>query len=97
MILSAEHIDYIKAFFSSRPVKKAYVFGSYSRDEADENSDLDILVELDHATPIGMKFFSYQDELEQILNKKVDLVTYESLSNYIKPFVDKDKVLIYER
>jgi len=97
MILSEEHIDYIKAFFSSRPVKKAYIFGSYSRDEADENSDLDILVELDHTTPIGMKFFSYQDELEQILNKKVDLVTYEGLSKYLKPFVDKDKVLIYER
>lgn len=82
-------------FFSGRPVKKAYVFGSYSRDEADENSD--ILVELDHTKPIGMKFFSYQDELERILEKKVDLVSYEGLSKYVKPFVDKDKVLIYER
>ncbi|SEA74319.1 hypothetical protein SAMN05443550_10532 [Pedobacter hartonius] len=44
-----------------------------------------------------MKFFSYQDELEQILQKKVDLVSYEGLSKYVKPFVDKDKVLIYER
>lgn len=97
MILSEQHIDYIKNFFSGRPVKKAYVFGSYSRNEADENSDIDILVELDHTTPIGMKFFSYQDELEQILNKKVDLVSYEGLSKYVKPFIDKDKVLIYER
>jgi predicted nucleotidyltransferase len=97
MILSEQHIDYIKNFFSDRPVKKAYVFGSYSRDEADEDSDIDILVELDHTKPIGMKFFSYQDELEQILKKKVDLVSYEGLSKYVKPFVDKDKVLIYER
>lgn len=97
MILSEQHIDYIKNFFSGRPVKKAYVFGSYSRDEADENSDIDILVELDHSKPIGMKFFSYKDELEQILQKKVDLVSDEGLSKYVKPFVDKDKVLIYER
>ena len=97
MLLSQQHIDYIKVFFSGRPVKKAYVFGSYSRDEADENSDIDILVELDHSKPIGMKFFSYQADLEQILNKKVDIVTYEGLSKYIKPFVDRDKVLIYER
>ena len=97
MILSEQHIDYIKNFFSGRPVKKAYVFGSYSRDEADENSDIDILVELDHTKPIGMKFFSYKDELEQILQKKVDLVSDEGLSKYVKPFVDKDKVLIYER
>ena len=97
MILSEQHIDYNKNFFSGRPVKKAYVFGSYSRNEADENSDIDILVELDHTKPIGLKFFSYQDELEQILKKKVDLVSYEGLSQYVKPFVDRDKVLIYER
>ncbi|WP_216849033.1 nucleotidyltransferase family protein [Pedobacter sp. L105] len=97
MTLSEQHIDYIKNFFSGRPVKKAYIFGSYSRDEADENSDIDILVELDHIRPIGMKFFSYKDELEQILQKKVDLVSDEGLSKYVKPFVDKVKVLIYER
>jgi len=97
MILSEQHIEYIKTFFSARPVKKAYVFGSYSRNEADADSDIDILVELDHTKPIGFKFFSYQEELEQILQKKVDLVSYDGLSEYIKPFVDKDKVLIYER
>ena len=97
MILSEQHIDYIKNFFSGRPVKKAYVFGSYSRDEADENSDIDILVKLDHTKPIGMKFFSYKDELEEILQKKVDLVGEEGLSKYVKPFVDKDKILICER
>jgi predicted nucleotidyltransferase len=78
-------------------VKKAYLFGSYSRNEADENSDIDILVELDHTTPIGMQFFTYGDELQTILKKKVDLVTYEGLSKYVKPYIDKEKVLIYER
>jgi predicted nucleotidyltransferase len=97
MNLSSQHIDKIRSFFSNRPVKKAYVFGSYSRDEADENSDIDILVELDHTTPIGMKFFTYKDELEQILKKKVDLVSYEGISKYIKPLIDKDTILIYER
>jgi predicted nucleotidyltransferase len=97
MNLSSQHIDNIRSFFSYRPVKKAYIFGSYSRDEADENSDIDILVELDHTTPVGIKFFSYQDELEQILKKKVDLVSYDGLSKYIKPLIDRDKILIYER
>ncbi|MDB5087326.1 MAG: nucleotidyltransferase [Mucilaginibacter sp.] len=97
MNLSSQHIDKIRSFFSNRPVKKAYIFGSYSRDEADQNSDIDILVELDHTTPIGMKFFTYKDELEQILKKKVDLVSYEGISKYIKPLIDKDKILIYER
>jgi len=97
MNLSSQHIDKIRSFFSCLPVKKAYLFGSYSRNEADENSDIDILVELDHTYPIGIKFFTYKDELEYILKKRVDLVSYEGLSKYIKPLVDSDKVLIYER
>lgn len=97
MTLSSQHIKTIREFFSGRPVKKTYMFGSYSRSEADENSDIDILVELDHTTPIGMQFFSYADDLQALLKKKVDVVSYEGLSKYVKPFVDNDKVLIYER
>jgi len=97
MKLSAGHIKKIKGFFSRLPVKKAYLIGSYSRDEADENSDIDILVELDHSTPIGMQFFTYGDELQNLLKKKVDIVSNEGLSKYVKPFIEKDKVLIYER
>jgi predicted nucleotidyltransferase len=44
-----------------------------------------------------MQFFTYRDELQTILKKKVDLVTYEGLSKYVKPYIDKEKVLIYER
>jgi len=97
MQLSAQHIKTIKHFFSGLPVKKAYLFGSYSRNEADENSDIDILVELDHSTPIGMRFFSYGDELQSLLKKKVDIVSDEGISKYVKPYIDKEKVLIYER
>ena len=97
MELSSQTIKTISHFFSGLPVKKAYLFGSYSRNDADEDSDIDILVELDHTTPIGLQFFTYGEELQDILKKKVDIVSYEGLSKYIKPFVDKDKVLIYER
>ena len=97
MNLSSQHISSINSFFSSIPVKKAYLFGSYSRNEANEDSDVDILVELDHSTPIGMKFLFYKDELERILKKKVDLVSSEGLSKYVKPYIDREKVLIYER
>jgi len=87
----------LQQFFAARPVKKAYLFGSSARDEAGKDSDIDILVELDHRNPIGMKFFSYQPDLEQLLKKKVDIVTSEGLSKYVRPFIDKDKILIYER
>ena len=97
MTLSSQHIKTIRQFFSGLPVKKAYLFGSYSRNEADENSDIDILVELDHSTPIGMRFFTYKDDLQHLLKKKVDIVSDEGISKYIKPIIDEEKVLIYER
>ena len=96
-MLSSNNINKLQHYFADRPVKKAYLFGSYSRNEATSNSDVDILVELDHRTPIGMKFFAYQIELEELLKMKVDLVSSEGLSKYVKPLVDKDKILIYER
>lgn len=97
MNLSIQTIIKLKEFFAGKPVKKAYLFGSYARHEADPGSDIDILVELDHSKPIGMSFFSYQEELEDLLKMKVDLVSNEGLSKYVKPTIDKEKVLIYER
>ena len=87
----------LQQFFAGIPVKKAYVFGSYARNEAAKDSDIDLLVELDHSKPIGMRFFAYQIELEKLLNMKVDLVSNDGLSKYIKPIIDKEKILIYER
>jgi hypothetical protein len=97
MQLSQQHIQTIRRFFSGLPVKKAYLFGSYCRNEADDNSDIDILVELDHSNPIGMQYFTYADKLQDLLHKKVDIVSDEGLSKYIKPLIDQEKVLIYER
>ena len=97
MNLSDNNKALLQHFFSIRPVKKAYLFGSYARNEAGKNSDIDILVELDHSKPIGMKFFSYGSELQELLKIKVDIISSEGLSKYIKPFIDKDKILIYER
>lgn len=85
MQLSSQHIKIIRYFFSGLPVKKAYLFGSCSRNEADDHSDIDILVELDHSTPICMLFFSYSDELHHLLKKKVDIVSDEGISKYVRP------------
>ena len=98
MELSASDRKLLQHYFVSRPIRRAYIFGSYARGTAvRENSDLDILVELDYSKPIGMKFFAYQLELENLLKKKVDLVSADGLSRHVKPFVDQDKVLIYEK
>jgi uncharacterized protein len=97
MNLSADNRLMLQQFFVGKPVKKAYVFGSYARNEASKNSDIDILVELDYSKHIGLGFVQMQLDLEELLNKKVDLITTDGLSPHLAPFIHKDKQLIYAK
>jgi predicted nucleotidyltransferase len=97
MKLSGNDIEIIQDFFSEKPVLKAYLFGSYSRNEADSDSDIDILVDLDYSQHIGLGFVQMKFDLEQKLHKTVDLVSSQAVSKRLLPFVNKDKQLIYER
>ena len=63
-------------------VKEIGLFGSFSDDSFNEESDIDILVELEK--PIGWKFFSLEIFLEEIFNRKIDLVTKNALKDQIK-------------
>lgn len=97
MNLEKSNIEIIRNYFRTRPVLRAYLFGSYVRDEADLQSDIDILVDLDYSQRIGLQFIQMKIDLENLLNKKVDLVSSNGLSKYIKTFVDREKMLIYAR
>ncbi len=97
MKLSNEEIRTISEYFQSKPVLRAFLFGSFSRNEAEENSDVDILVELDYSKHIGLGFVGMKLDLESRLHKKVDLVSSEAISKFISPFIDRDKKLIYEK
>jgi len=97
MRLSNNDIKLIKSYFKDKPVLRAYLFGSFSRNEASKDSDIDILVELDYTKHIGMGFVNMKFDLEEQLHKKVDLVSSNAISQYISPFINNDKQLIYER
>jgi len=97
MNLNKRKIQTINDYFRARPVLKAYLFGSYVRGDADNQSDIDILVDLDYTQKIGLQFIQMKIDLEELLNTKVDLVSSNGLSEYIKPLVDNEKQLIYAR
>jgi len=97
MVLSNHDTGLLRQYFTDKPVKRVYLFGSYARNTAVKGtSDIDIMLELDYSKPIGMKFFSFQRELEDLLHNKVDVVTSDGLSKYVLPYIEKDKILIYE-
>jgi uncharacterized protein len=95
--MKKELINKLINFFRNKPVLKAYLFGSEARNETHDGSDIDILVELDYSNPIGLEFVRMKLELESILNRKVDLVSNSALSKYIRPYIEKEKILIYEK
>lgn len=97
MHLSSSKIESIKNYFKTKPVLKAYLFGSQVRDVANSSSDVDILVDLDYTQKIGLQFIQMKLDLEKLLESEVDLVSSNGLSKYIKPIVDSEKRLIYEK
>jgi len=97
MKISQKSIDKISNYFQDKPILKAYLFGSQIREDARAESDVDILVELDYEQKIGLLFVEMQMELEELLQKKVDLVTTNGISKYIEPIIKNERELIYER
>jgi len=87
----------IAEYFKTQPVLKAWLFGSFARGEKRADSDIDILVILDHSKPIGLKFFGMYEDLKELLGRNVDLVVDRSLASFARKSVDNDKILIYER
>jgi len=80
-------------------VKRVAVFGSCARGQETPESDIDILVELkppQERLPIGLKWFDLEEELSRLLGRKVDLVSDEALSPYIRPYVEREQVVLYE-
>lgn len=97
-MLDNRYISQISEFFSDKPVKRSYLFGSFARNEESDESDIDILVEIDYKNNKVslLDFFGWKLDLEKITLKNIDLVASDGISKYIKPIIDKEKVLIYE-
>ena len=85
-------------YFKTQPVLKAWLFGSYSRGEQTNESDVDILVQYDRSQRIGLlKIAGMHIDLENLIGHKVDIVEEGTLRPWAIESINKDKCLIYER
>ena len=78
----------IADFCRRHHIRKLAVFGSALREDFRPDSDLDVLVEFDLGHTPGLAFFGMEQELSELLGRKVDLNTAHFLSTYFR-----DKVL----
>lgn len=93
MLLTKEYIEStlgkMKPFLADKySVSKIGYFGSYAKNESEENSDIDILVEF--SKPIGWDFFFLHDYLEKEFGKKIDLATPNALKPGMKEIILKE-------
>ena len=84
-------------YFRQQPVERVWLFGSYARGEEREDSDVDLLVDLDPTQSVGLRFFGMWSEIERLLGRNVDLVTENGLDDYARESVNRDKIIVYER
>ena len=97
MNIEKRKIDDLKLYFETKPVLKAYIFGSVAKNSDNKNSDIDILIDLDYSKKIGLLFIQMKLDLEKMLGKKVDLVSSGGISPFMKEHIDREKQLVYAR
>ena len=98
--MNTQLVQTIQAYFATQPVLRAWLFGSYARGEQTPDSDVDILVVFDQENGKRvslLKHIGIALGLEDLIGKKVDLVTEGTLLPFAQETAEKDKVLIYER
>lgn len=91
-------IPLLQKYFATQPINKAWLFGSYSRGEETDLSDMDILVSFDKGAKISLfKYANIICQLEDLLKRKVDLVEEGTMLPFTQQSANNDKVLIYVR
>jgi len=87
-ILKANKLDLLARYH----LKSIGIFGSFTREDFKDDSDIDILI--DYEQPIGIEFIDLAEELEKILNLKVDLVSKNGVKPKYLEEIQKDLVYV---
>jgi predicted nucleotidyltransferase len=85
----------IEAFCRRNRIRKLALFGSVLRDDFGTDSDVDVLVEFEPGTRVGLRFFALEQELSELLGQKVDLNTPGFLSKYFRDQVLAEAEALY--
>jgi len=86
----------VAEFCRRHRIRKLALFGSVLRDDFNEDSDVDVLVEFEPGVAVGLNFFSIERELSLLLGRKVDLNTPGFLGKYVRDQILSEAEVQYE-
>ncbi|MDQ6608231.1 MAG: nucleotidyltransferase domain-containing protein [Bacteroidota bacterium] len=87
----------VTEYFKDKPVKKVYLFGSYARGEANEKSDVDLLLDIAEDAPVTyFTLGGYLADMQDAFKIKVDLVPDDSVYEHIRKNIEREKLLLFE-
>jgi predicted nucleotidyltransferase len=96
--MDSQMLNNIISVLGNSPVEKAWLFGSFARNEDDEQSDIDMLIQFSPNEKITLfRYGGIVYNLEQITGRKIDLVEEGMLQSFALETAERDKVLIYEK
>lgn len=92
-------INIIKNYFEKTGfVSRAWLFGSFSRDEDDYKSDIDVMIDVPEASNFSLfDLAEIQYQLEKLICKKVDVVMKNGVKPHVMNRIEPDLKIIYER
>jgi len=98
MKIENHDMERIRELCRTNKVKTLFAFGSVLGDRFDENSDVDMVVDIDEKDPFAYTdlYFRLKSKLEDILHRQVDLLEERAIKNRIfRQELDRTKVKIY--
>lgn len=84
-LISSRKVD-----ISALGIKRVGVFGSFSRGEQKQNSDVDLLIEFSKGKKTFRNFMGFVEFAQEAFGREVDVLTPESISPYLAPYITKE-------
>ena len=92
------YLNQIKGLCKKHKVRNLFVFGSVLTENFTNNSDIDLIIDININDPIeyAENYFNFKFTLEDLLNRKIDLLEQKAIKNkYFIENIDKTKKVIY--
>jgi predicted nucleotidyltransferase len=92
------YISEIRILCQKNKVRNLYIFGSVLTERFTEESDIDLIVDIDSSDPLDYadNYFNLKFALEDLLDRQIDLLESKAIKNpYLRESIDNTKTLLY--